>query len=57
MANRRWIAGQKTTPVRDGAFRMTVVVNSLFEIGNWLLSLGRGTQVLRPTELAAWVRG
>ncbi len=57
VANRLWIAGQKTTPVRDGAFRMTAVVNSLFEIGHWLLSLGRGAQVLRPPELAAWVRG
>ena len=57
VANRHWPAGLKTTPVRDGKFRMTAVVTSLFEIGHWILSLGRDARAIRPQELVAWVRG
>jgi len=51
VANRQWMVDQLITPVKSGKFRLTVMVNDLFEIMHWLMGIGSDAQVIKPKEL------
>lgn len=42
---------QQVTINQDGSVKLEMVVNSLKEISSWIVSMGRGIQVIEPPEL------
>lgn len=54
--DRVWHPSQVTKPLKDGRLRMTLTVADTRELVGWVLSFGRGVQVVRPDTLRAAVR-
>jgi predicted DNA-binding transcriptional regulator YafY len=54
--DRVWHPSQRLTALRDGRLRMTLRVADTRELLGWILSFGRGVQVLSPPALRDRVR-
>lgn len=48
---REWHPSQKVTEHRDGSLTLSLTVNHLYEIKKWILSWGKGVEILSPKEL------
>ncbi|MGH7390309.1 MAG: WYL domain-containing protein [Candidatus Rokuibacteriota bacterium] len=51
-----WQPSQGLAPLRDGKLRMTLRVADTRELVGWVLSFGRGVNVVRPAWLSDRVR-
>ena len=56
VCKRQWMHNQKPTTPNNGKFRMKFLVSDLFEVGHWVLGLGKEAKVIKPKELVDWVK-
>lgn len=55
IGNRTWSEEQELTRNPDGSVSLTMKVNSIEEVGSWVLSWGGDVRVLAPAELRNYV--
>jgi len=55
ISNRTWSEDQEIEKRQDGAVLLKMKVNSIEEVGSWVLSWGGDVRVLAPTELKTYV--
>ncbi len=55
ITNRTWSEEQEVKTRGDGSVRLKMSVNSIEEVGSWVLSWGREVKVLNPPQLREYV--
>ena len=53
---RKWHKSQSIEENLDGSIILTLTVNHLLELKNWVLSWGKNAQVLEPVKFLAMIK-
>ena len=53
---KKWHDSQQLRELKQGGVELRLKLSSLAEVGRWVLSWGGDAVVVRPAELAEWVR-